>query len=99
MGVLDASDLSRINVDQFYGIEIGEFPARIAETAMWMMDHMMNNRLSLEFGPYYVRIPLRKSPHIVVGNALDMDWASVLPPSRLSLWLRLKHNSKPSRKG
>lgn len=81
MGVLDASDLSRINVDQFYGIEIGEFPARIAETAMWMMDHMMNNRLSLEFGPYYVRIPLRKSPHIVVGNALDMDWASVLPPS------------------
>lgn len=81
MGVLDASDLSRINVDQFYGIEIGEFPARIAETAMWMMDHMMNNRLSLEFGPYYVRIPLRKSPHIVVGNALDMDWAGVLPPS------------------
>lgn len=51
MGMLDASDLSRINVDQFYGIEIGEFPARIAETAMWMMDHMMNNRLSLEFGP------------------------------------------------
>ena len=81
MGLLDASDLSRINVDQFYGIEIGEFPARIAETAMWMMDHMMNNRLSLEFGPYYVRIPLRKSPHIVVGNALDMDWASVLPPA------------------
>jgi hypothetical protein len=81
MGVLDASDLSRINVDQFYGIEIGEFPARIAETAMWMMDHMMNNRLSLEFGPYYVRIPLRKSPHIHVGNALDMDWADVLPPA------------------
>jgi hypothetical protein len=81
MGLLDASDLSRINVDQFYGIEIGEFPARIAETAMWMMDHMMNNLLSLEFGPYYVRIPLRKSPHIVVGNALEKDWASVLPPA------------------
>ena len=81
MGVLDASDLSRINVDQFYGIEIGEFPARIAETAMWMMDHIMNNRLSLEFGPYYVRIPLQKSPHIVVGNALDMDWANVLAPA------------------
>ncbi|WP_432344355.1 DNA methyltransferase [Shinella yambaruensis] len=81
IGLLDASDLSRINVDQFYGIEIGEFPARIAETAMWMMDHMMNNRLSLEFGPYYVRIPLRKSPHIVVGNALDMDWGSVLRPT------------------
>src|SRR5690606_23275284 len=35
-------DLSVVNVDQFYGIEISEFPARIAETAMWMMDHIMN---------------------------------------------------------
>ena len=34
-----ASELSHVNVDQFYGIEIGEFPVRIAETAMWMMDH------------------------------------------------------------
>ena len=48
--VLDATDLSQITVDQFYGIEIGEFPARIAETALWMMDHIMNNRLSLAFG-------------------------------------------------
>lgn len=79
VGALDISDWSRVNVDQFYGIEIGEFPARIAETAMWMMDHMMNNRLSLEFGPYYVRIPLRQSPHISVGNALDMDWNRLLP--------------------
>lgn len=78
-GELDASELSLINVDQFYGIEIGEFPARIAETALWMMDHIMNNRLSLAFGQTYVRIPLRKSPHIVVGNALDMDWQTLLP--------------------
>ena len=53
-----ASDLSRVDVDQFYGIELGEFPARIAETALWMMDHIMNNRLSLEFGLTYARIPL-----------------------------------------
>ena len=53
-----ASDLSRVDVDQFYGIELGEFPARIAETALWMMDHIMNNRLSLEFGQTYARIPL-----------------------------------------
>ncbi|MEQ1671923.1 MAG: type IIL restriction-modification enzyme MmeI, partial [Hyphomicrobium sp.] len=46
-GELDAAELSLINVDQFHGIEIGEFPARIAEAAMWMMDHIMNNRLSL----------------------------------------------------
>ena len=79
--VLDAGDLSRIDVDQFYGIEIGEFPARIAETALWMMDHIMNSRLSLEFGEAYVRIPLEKSPHIVHGDALEIDWAEILPPS------------------
>ena len=72
--------LSLITVDQFYGIELGEFPARIAETAMWMMDHIMNNRLSLEFGQIYVRIPLRTSPHIMHGDALETEWSELLPP-------------------
>ncbi len=49
----------KIDVNQFFGIEISEFPARIAEVALWMMDHIMNNRLSLEFGESYVRIPLQ----------------------------------------
>ena len=85
--VLDAADLSMINVDQFYGIEIEEFPARIAETALWMMDHIMNNRLSLEFGEAYVRIPLEKSPHIVHGDALEIDWEEVLKPEDCSFVL------------
>ncbi|MDE0242805.1 MAG: class I SAM-dependent DNA methyltransferase [bacterium] len=75
---------SLVDVDQFYGIEIGEFPARIAETALWMMDHILNNRLSLEFGHSFVRIPLEKSPHITVGNALDMDWQALLPAEKCS---------------
>ena len=79
-----ASDLSRVDVDQFYGIELGEFPARIAETALWMMDHIMNNRLSLEFGQTYARIPLQTSPHIVHGDALETDWAELLPPEECS---------------
>ena len=74
-----AADLSQLNVDQFYGIELGEFPARIAETALWMMDHIMNNRLSLEFGQTFVRIPLETSPHIVHGDALELDWGELLP--------------------
>ena len=76
--------LSTVDVDQFFGIEIGEFPARIAETALWMMDHIMNNRLSLEFGQTYVRIPLETSPHIIHGDALERDWATVLPPAECS---------------
>ena len=76
--------LSVVNVDQFYGIEISEFPVRIAETALWMMDHIMNNRLSLEFGQTYARIPLEKSPHIRNADALTMDWAELLPPKECS---------------
>ena len=79
-----AEDLSVIDVDQFYGIELGEFPARIAETALWMMDHIMNNRLSLEFGQIYARIPLMTSPLIVHGDALEIDWAELLPPEECS---------------
>ena len=82
--VLDVADLSRITVDQFYGIEIEEFPARIAETAMWMMDHIMNNRLSLAFGRSYVRIPLAGAPHILNADALENNWTKLLPPKECS---------------
>ena len=81
---LDAERLSWITVDQFYGIELGEFPARIAETALWMMDHIMNNRLSLAFGQSYVRIPLEGSPHIRNADALETDWRDLLPPEECS---------------
>ena len=81
---LDVAELSQITVDQFYGIELGEFPARIAETALWMMDHIMNNRLSLEFGQTYTRIPLTTSPHILYADALETDWAELLPPADCS---------------
>jgi hypothetical protein len=77
-------DLSMVDVDAFYGIEIKEWPARIAEVAMWLMDHQMNIRLSEVFGQYYVRLPLRKSPTIVCGNALRLDWKKTLPPEKCS---------------
>ncbi len=85
-GQLDllAQSLSVVDVDAFYGIELGEFPAHIAEVALWMMDHIMNNRLSLEFGQIYARIPLEKSPHIWHGDALEFDWAELLLPGECS---------------
>ena len=82
--VIDTAWQSVVDVDQFYGIELGEFPARIAESALWMMDHIMNNHLSLEFGESYARIPLEKSPHIVHGDALELDWSELLPPEQCS---------------
>ena len=75
---------SVIDVDQFHGIEISEFPARIAATSLWMMDHLMNRELADTFGEPYVRIPLEKSPRIEVGDALELDWASFLPPAECS---------------
>ncbi len=85
-GQLDALAelLSVVDVDQFYGIELGEFPAHIAEVALWMMDHLMNNRLSLEFGQTYARIPLEKSPHIWHGDALETDWNALLSSDECS---------------
>lgn len=77
-----ASGVSVLDVDQFYGIELEEFPARIAEVAMWMMDHIMNNRFSLEFNTSYARIPLKKSPHIKNADALEFDWNDLLPADR-----------------
>lgn len=77
--VHDIATASCVSVEQFYGIELDAFPARIAETALWMMDHIMNVRLSVELGQHYTRIPLRESPHIIVGNALELEWEQVLP--------------------
>ncbi len=81
---LDISGLSLVDVDAFYGIEISEWPVRIAEVAMWLMDHQMNIRLSEAFGQYFVRLPLTKSPTIVCGNALRLDWKKILTPSQCS---------------
>ena len=81
---LNIQELSLVDVDAFYGIEISEWPARIAEVAMWLMDHQMNILLSEAFGQYFVRLPLKNSPTIVCGNALRLDWKKILPPDQSS---------------
>ena len=85
--MLDVQQLIKLNVDQFYGIEIEEFPAQIAQVALWLVDHQMNLQVSEEFGLYYARIPLVSTPHICHGNALQVDWNEVLPAERCSYLL------------
>ena len=80
--VMDIAAFSLVNVDQFYGIEYEEFPARIAEVAMWMTDHIANNELSLAFGQSFARIPLKQSAKIIHGDALEVDWADLLSPQK-----------------
>ncbi len=81
---LDASELSKIDVHQFYGIEINDFAVHIARSALWMMDHFMNRKLGEEIGQAFSRFPLEKSPTIIQADALEMDWADLLPAEQCS---------------
>ncbi|QOW22644.1 class I SAM-dependent DNA methyltransferase [Novilysobacter avium] len=81
--VTDPRLLIKCNVDQFYGIEIEEFPAQIAQLALWLVDHQVNLRVSEMFGNPFERLPLKKSATIVHGNALRIDWNDVVPAAEL----------------
>lgn len=83
-GFLDVRDIIWLDVDMMCGIEFEEFPARIAEVAMWLMDHQMNMAISNEFGQYFARLPLKKAANIVHGNALQIEWENVVSKNELS---------------
>ncbi|MBT3385316.1 MAG: class I SAM-dependent DNA methyltransferase [Prolixibacteraceae bacterium] len=83
--VIDISHIIWIDVDQFFGIEYDEFASRIAEVAMWLIDHQMNMRISEEFGQYFIRLPLKKSAKIINGNALRIDWNSLTESSFIDI--------------
>ena len=71
---LDISQLCKVSVSQFHGIEIEQFPAEIAKVALWLMDHLCNMEVADRFGQYFARIPIKDSPHIVCANALTTEW-------------------------
>ncbi len=81
---LDISNLIKVDVDQFFGIEYDEFAVRVAEVAMWLIDHQMNIKVSNQFGQYFVRLPLKKSAKIVHGNALQIDWETLVKKKQLN---------------
>ena len=85
--VLDIESIIWLDVDMMHGIEYEEFPARIAEVAMWLIDHQMNMVISNEFGQYFARLPLKKSAKIIHGNALQTDWENVVSKNDLSFIL------------
>jgi hypothetical protein len=70
-----------VTLDHFYGIEVDEWPARIAETAMFLMDRQCDLRLKERFGEAPQRLPIQRQAKIVVGNALRLNWDDVCPPT------------------
>jgi len=72
----DAFRKSKMSMRQFHGIDINEWPAKIASTAMLLVDHLCNQA----FGQSVVRLPIEETPEIVNANALRTDWADVISP-------------------
>lgn len=75
--LLDVKTLSRVSIDQFYGIEIEEFSADVARVSLLLMEHITNKKFAERFGQVFPSIPLRHNPNILCGNALRVDWSKV----------------------
>lgn len=74
-----------VDLDQFYGIELGEFASQIAGVAMFLIDHQCNMMVSDRFGEYIPLIPLQKSAIIVNENALRLNWQSIIKPMEVEV--------------
>lgn len=70
----------KVTLDHFYGIEIDEWPARIAETAMFLVDRQCDLKLTASLGHAPDRLPIQEQATIVGDNALALDWTEVCPP-------------------
>jgi type I restriction-modification system DNA methylase subunit len=77
-GLLDIETLSRVDVSQFYGIEIDNAAAHIARVALYITDHQLNRETATKFGNTRATVPLVHTPYIVCDNALRIDWSNVL---------------------
>lgn len=75
----DISWEQKLSIDQFYGFEINWWPAKIAETAMFLVDHQANRELADAIGLAPERLPINITAHIHHSNALQLDWAEILP--------------------
>ena len=70
-----------VQLDHFFGIEIEEWPARIAQTALHLAHHQANGEMERLLGQAPSILPLSTSAHITIGNALRTDWTRACPPS------------------
>ncbi|UZD21153.1 class I SAM-dependent DNA methyltransferase [Algoriphagus halophytocola] len=70
---------SRIQLSQFFGIEIDDFAHEIAQLSLWLAEHQMNVEFYREFGKTSPTLPLKEAGKIVCGNACRLDWEKVCP--------------------
>ena len=83
-GLLDVKEYCKVNIEQFYGIEIDEAAVHIARVAMYITDHQLNLESGAKFGETRATVPLIATPHIHCGNALRTDWNTVVSANECS---------------
>ncbi|MDU5333904.1 DNA methyltransferase [Enterococcus sp.] len=76
-------DRIKVEVAQFYGIEIQAYAASIAKLGLWLMDHLMNMEASNKFGQQVLRLPLHAGAKISVADALLTNWNNIIDCSQL----------------
>ena len=72
----------KVRIEQVNGIEINEWPARIAEVAMFLIEHQMDDQMRDLLPKFFTRLPIKSVANIHVGNALRMDWNEVIPAAK-----------------
>lgn len=75
-------DNSVISLNQFYGIELLDFPHEVAMLSLWLAEHQMNTKLNENFGVNTKALPLKNITQIVCGNACRIDWNTVCPHTK-----------------
>ena len=74
----------QVSISQFYGIEINDFAVTVAKTALWIAESQMMKETESIIMQHLDFLPLKTNAHIIEGNALRMDWESIIPKSQLS---------------
>ncbi len=74
----------QVSISQFYGIEINDFAVTVARTALWIAESQMMKETESIVLMHLDFLPLKTNACIVEGNALRMDWESIVPKHRLS---------------
>lgn len=79
ISMIDELPFVGIHLNNFYGIEIDDFPCEIARLSLWLAQHQINMECYEKYNNANPTLPLTASGHIVCGNALRLDWNEVCP--------------------
>ena len=74
----------KVGISQFYGIEINDFAVTVARTALWIAESQMLHETEKIINQTIDFLPLKSYPNITEGNALRIDWESVVPKDKLT---------------